>query len=83
MGCVNNQGTAKPQDLPIQDGNVWIKYLENVSEEITPKLLNENYNQIIQSIQTYENTIKNKLKTTWLSNHARKIYPPKSQKPKM
>ncbi len=55
----NNLNTTKPQDLPIQDGNIWTKHFENLYKEIPPKQLNNNSDQIKQSLQTYENIIKN------------------------
>ncbi len=55
----NNLSTTKPQDLPIQDGDIWTKHFENLYKEIPPNQLNDNYNLIKQNLQTYEDTIKN------------------------
>ena len=55
----NNLSTTKPQDLPIQDGNIWTKHFENLYKEIPPKQLNDIYDLIKQNLQTYEDTIKN------------------------
>ncbi len=55
----NNLSTTKPQDLPIQDGDIWTKHFENLYKEIPPKQLINNSDQIKQSLQTYEDTIKN------------------------
>jgi len=55
----NNLSTAKPQDLPIQDGEIWTNHFENLYREIPSKQLNDNYNRIKLNLQTYEETIKN------------------------
>ncbi len=55
----NNLSTTKPQDLPKQDVNIWTKHFENLYKEIPTKQLINNSDQIKQSLQTYENTIKN------------------------
>ncbi len=55
----NNLSTTKPQDLSIQDGDIWTKHFENLYKEIPPKQLNDNYNLIKLNLQTYEDTIKN------------------------
>ncbi len=55
----NNLSTTKPQDLPIQDGDIWTKHFENLYKEIPPKQLINNSDRIKHSLQTYEDTIKN------------------------
>ncbi len=55
----NNLSTTKAQDLPIQDGDIWIKHFENLYKEIPPKQLNDNNNLIKKNLQTYEDTIIN------------------------
>ncbi len=55
----NNLSTTKPQDLPIQDGDIWTKHFGNLYDESLQKQLINNSDQIKQSLQTYEDTIKN------------------------
>ncbi len=56
---LNNLSTTKPQDLPVQDGDIWTKHFENLYKEIPPNQLNDNYNLNNQNLQTYEDRIKN------------------------
>ncbi len=59
-----------------------MKYLENVSEQITPKLLNENYNQINQSMYKCMKTqLKTNQKPLDFPIMQEKCTPKKSQKP--
>ncbi len=39
--------------LPIQDGDIWTKHVENLYKEIPPNQLNDNYNLIKQNLQRH------------------------------
>ncbi len=76
----SNLSTTKPQDLPIQDGDIWTKHVENVYKEIPPNQLNDNYHLIKQNLQTYEDTIKNQNPLDFPITHEELTNKLKSQK---
>ena len=54
----NNLSTTKPQDIPIQNSDIWKKHFENLYKEISQKDVNSNHNLVMQKLQSLEYTIK-------------------------
>ncbi len=56
---LNSLETAKPQQLVIQDGEIWGKYFSNLYKNISPEELNLNQMEIETKLDKLESAIKN------------------------